>query len=189
MEGGKRPRILDMGRLIMEQSYKHVVLFVLVGAIAGLGITASQTDSSFAQTAAKPNILFIIADDMKASDLEHMPNTQTLLANRGVKFTKAWVTRSLCCPSRATVLTGQYTHNHNVWVNVELSGGFPKFVNQGLESSTIATWLQAGGYETVLIGKCLNRYGNKSPTPHIPSAGISGMPGRACTLAPTPPTR
>jgi N-acetylglucosamine-6-sulfatase len=152
----------------MEQSYKHVVLFVLVGAIAGLGITASQTDSSFAQTAAKPNILFIIADDMKASDLEHMPNTQTLLANRGVKFTKAWVTRSLCCPSRATVLTGQYTHNHNVWVNVELSGGFPKFVNQGLESSTIATWLQAGGYETVLIGKYLNRYGNKSPTPHIP---------------------
>jgi N-acetylglucosamine-6-sulfatase len=152
----------------MRKSYKQFVLFVLVGAIAGLGMTASQTDSSFAQTATKPNILFIIADDMKASDLDHMPNTQTLLANQGVKFTKAWVTRSLCCPSRATVLTGQYTHNHNVWVNVEPSGGFPKFVNQGLESSTIATWLQAGGYETVLIGKYLNRYGNDTPTPHIP---------------------
>jgi N-acetylglucosamine-6-sulfatase len=153
---------------MMRKPYKHFVLFVLVGAFATLGMTASQTDTSLAQTAAKPNILFILADDMKASDLDHMPNTQSLLTNQGVKFTKAWVTRSLCCPSRATILRGQYTHNHKVWVNVEPEGGFPKFFNQGLESSTIATWLDAGGYETVLIGKYLNRYGNDTPTTHVP---------------------
>jgi arylsulfatase A-like enzyme len=135
---------------------------------------SSQTERSFAQVAnPRPNILFILADDMKASDLDHMPNTKSLLVNQGVKFTKAWVTRSLCCPSRATMLRGQYAHNHNVWVNVEPSGGFWNFLDQGLENSTIATWLNAAGYDTILIGKYLNRYGldrngNRAPTTHVP---------------------
>ena len=141
----------------------------LLAPVSNPGMTASQMERSLAHVAnPRPNILFILADDMRASDLDHMPNTQSLLTNQGVKFTKAWVTRSLCCPSRASTLRGQYTHNHNVWVNVEPSGGFQKFYNQGLESSTIATWLHAGGYETVLIGKYLNRYGNDTPTTHVP---------------------
>ena len=121
----------------------------------------------------RPNILFILADDMKAADLEHMPKVQGLLVEQGVRFTRPWVTRSLCCPSRATILRGQYTHNHDVWVNVEPSGGFWNFFDQGHESSTIATWLNAAGYRTILIGKYLNRYGldrngNRSPTTHVP---------------------
>ena len=121
----------------------------------------------------KPNILFILADDMKARDLAHMPKTQRLLVDQGVEFDKPWVTRSLCCPSRATILRGQYTHNHGVWVNVEPSGGFWNFLDQGLENSTIATWLNAAGYDTILIGKYLNRYGldrngNRAPSTHVP---------------------
>jgi N-acetylglucosamine-6-sulfatase len=121
----------------------------------------------------RANILFILADDMRASDLDHMPRTQSLLVEQGVKFTKAWVTRSLCCPSRATILRGQYTHNHKVWVNVEPSGGFWNFFDRGLESSTVATWLNAAGYDTVLIGKYLNRYGldrngHYAPNTHVP---------------------
>src|SRR5215210_9164608 len=96
----------------MRKPYKYSVLFVLIGVFASLSMTASQTDTSLAQTAAKPNIVLILADDMRASDLDYMPNTQNLLTNQGVKFTKAWVTRSLCCPSRASTLRGQYTHNH-----------------------------------------------------------------------------
>jgi N-acetylglucosamine-6-sulfatase len=152
----------------VRRAHKHLVLFALLTLFAGLGVTASQTDASLAQTASKPNILFILTDDMKASDLDHMPNTQRLLVNQGVKFTKAWVTRSLCCPSRATILRGQYTHNHKVWVHVGPEGGFQQFYNYGLETSTIATWLHAGGYETVLIGKYLNRYGNGTSTTHVP---------------------
>ena len=110
---------------------------------------------------------------MKARDLDHMPKTQRLLVDQGVEFAKPWVTRSLCCPSRATILRGQYTHNHDVWVNVEPSGGFWKFLDEGLENSTIATWLNAAGYDTILIGKYLNRYGldrngNRAPTTHVP---------------------
>jgi arylsulfatase A-like enzyme len=136
-------------------------------------MTASDTESSLAQTAAKPNILFIRADDLRASDLRYMPKTQTLLEKQGVKFTKAWVSRSLCCPSRATIFRGQYAHNHKVWVNVPPSGGFWKFLDQGHENSTIATWLNGAGYDTILIGKYLNRYGlardgSYAPTTHIP---------------------
>ena len=114
-----------------------------------------------------------MGDDLRASDLDYMPNTQDLLTSQGVKFTKAWTTRSLCCPSRATTLRGQYAHNHKVWVNVEPSGGFWSFLDQGHESSTVATWLNSAGYDTVLIGKYLNRYGldrdsNYNPTPHVP---------------------
>jgi N-acetylglucosamine-6-sulfatase len=168
-----RFRLHQEGKTV-RRAHKHLVLFALLALFAGLGTTtASQTDTSLAQTASKPNILFILTDDMKASDLDHMPHTKRLLVNQGVKFTKAWVTRSLCCPSRATILRGQYTHNHNVWVHVGPEGGFHEFYNHGLENSTIATWLHDAGYETILIGKYLNRYGldrsgRYAPTTHVP---------------------
>src|SRR3712207_547566 len=97
------------GRLVVRKTYKHLVLFALLSGFALLGMTASQTDPGLAQAAAKPNIVFILTDDMRASDLDKvvngqyvMPNTRELLVKQGVNFTKPWVTRSLCCPSRAT---------------------------------------------------------------------------------------
>jgi N-acetylglucosamine-6-sulfatase len=165
----------------MRRAHRHLILFALLSLIAVLCMSAGQPERSLAQTAAKPNILFILTDDMKQRDLslKYMPNTQSLLADQGVEFTRAYVTRSLCCPSRASTLRGQYTHNHHVWVNVEPSGGFWNFLDQGLENSTIATWLDApglpedDGYDTILIGKYLNRYGltrsgNYAPTTHVP---------------------
>jgi len=143
-------------------------------------MTASQIDTGLAQTAAEPNILFILTDDMKARELQYMPNTQRLLADQGLKFTEAYVTRSLCCPSRATILRGQYAHNHKVWTNVNPSGGFWNFYDHDLDNSTIATWLDdpdnfddGVDYDTVLIGKYLNRYGldrngNYDPTTYVP---------------------
>ncbi len=160
--------------------HKRFVLFALLAVFTGLGLTTSAPHSGLAQTAAKPNILFILADDLRASDLKYMPRTQNLLNDRGTEFTKAWVTRSLCCPSRASTLRGQYTHNHRVWVNVPPSGGFWKFRDRGLESSTIATWLDDPDnfadrvdYDTILIGKYLNRYGlnragGYAPTTYVP---------------------
>jgi N-acetylglucosamine-6-sulfatase len=175
MEDGECPPVSRRGTYILREPYKRIVLFVLIGVFASVGITASQTQSSLAQVAdpPRPNIVFILADDMRASDLNHMPNTESLLTSQGVKFTKAWVTRSLCCPSRVSTLRGQYTHNHNVWVNVPPMGGFWNFYDNGLENSTIATWLDAAGYDTILIGKYLNRYGldrdgNYAPTTHVP---------------------
>lgn len=152
----------------------RLALFALLGLTVCLGLTASRPESGLAQAAdPRPNIVFILADDLRASDLNYMPKTQSLLTNQGVKFTKAWVTRSLCCPSRASTLRGQYAHNHKVWVNVPPVGGFWKFYDTGLEGSTVATWLNDAGYDTILIGKYLNRYGldrdgNYAPTTYVP---------------------
>jgi len=140
----------------MKQTAVTVVAAV-VGLLIWAGprfVVSHQDNSSLDQAMGpRPNILFILTDDMKASDLKYMPNTQELLANQGVNFTEAFVTRSLCCPSRATILRGQYAHNHNVWTNVPPEGSFWKFHDQGFENSTIATWLDEAGYDTILIGK------------------------------------
>jgi arylsulfatase A-like enzyme len=140
---------------------------LLFGVLAGLGLTVAQTQSMRAQTtpSTKPNILFVLTDDMRVSDLRYMPETTKLLAGGGVKFTKAFVTNSLCCPSRATILRGQYTHNHQILSNRPPLGGFEKFRSLGRENSTIATWLDDAGYDTMLIGKYLNEYDNTTYAP------------------------
>jgi N-acetylglucosamine-6-sulfatase len=153
-----------------------VAIASLVGLLILVGsrFVPGSKDSSADQAAgSRPNILFILTDDMRASDLHYMPNTRNLLQKHGEKFTNAWVTRSLCCPSRATILRGQYAHNHKVWTNVSPSGGFWRFYDRGLENSTIATWLHDAGYDTVLIGKYLNPYGvdrdgNYAPSTYVP---------------------
>jgi arylsulfatase A-like enzyme len=64
---------------------------------------------------------------MREDDFEHMPLTRKLLAGQGLTFSNAFVTHSLCCPSRASILRGQYTHNHQVLTNKYPEGGFEKF--------------------------------------------------------------
>jgi N-acetylglucosamine-6-sulfatase len=112
----------------------------------------------------KPNIVFILTDDMRLADFEYMTQTRQLFTQQGLIFENAFVTHSLCCPSRASTLRGQYTHNHQVLTNARPEGGFEKFRSMGHEDSTVATWLKSGGYQTVLIGKYLNGYGRADPS-------------------------
>jgi arylsulfatase A-like enzyme len=78
------------------------------------------------------------------------------------------VTHSTCCPSRSSILRGQYSHNHQVQQNGGPYGGAKAFRDNGHERSNVATWLKAGGYRTVLIGKYLNGYGEEDPTTYVP---------------------
>jgi len=110
------------------------------------------------EPAERPNIILILADDMRADDLEHMPKTQDLIVGEGVEYERAFATTPLCCPSRASILRGQYAHNHEIWNNRPPEGGFEKFRSLGHEGSTVATWLKEEGYETALLGKYLNGY-------------------------------
>lgn len=149
----------------MRKVRRLLAAFAMLGFIAGFGLTAGQTESGVAQTASRPNILFVLTDDMNVSDLRYMPKTKNLLAEGGVKFTNAFVTNSLCCPSRSTILRGQYSHNHKVLGNFSPLGGFEKFRDLGRERSTIATWLDDAGYQTVFLGKYLNGYDNTRYVP------------------------
>ncbi|MCZ7582414.1 MAG: sulfatase [Deltaproteobacteria bacterium] len=93
-----------------------------------------------------------------------MPNLKRYIIDEGLEFTDSFVSDPLCCPSRATFLTGQYSHNNNVWNNNAPLGSV---VNLD-ESSTVATWLQAAGYRTAIVGKYLNGYGDLTERTYIP---------------------
>ncbi len=87
-----------------------------------------------------------------------------MLLEKGASFDNAFASYPLCCPLRATILTGLYAHNHEVKGNLPPDGGFEKFRDEGLEGDTIATLLQEEGYRTGLFGKYLNGYGKEDPT-------------------------
>jgi N-acetylglucosamine-6-sulfatase len=111
-----------------------------------------------AGTPDRPNMILILTDDLDAASISHMPNLRSLLIERGTTFENAFVTDPLCCPSRATILRGQYAHNHGVLANELPHGGFKKFRSLGRGNSTVATWLQDEGYRTILVGKYMNDY-------------------------------
>src|SRR5919112_6445240 len=83
------------------------------------GISCSKRGNTGVLTA-KPNIVFIIADDMRKDDLTYMPKTRSVLKTKGMSFSNAFVSNALCCPSRATIMRGQYAHNTGVWANKDV---------------------------------------------------------------------
>jgi arylsulfatase A-like enzyme len=107
----------------------------------------------------RPNIVLIITDDQRWDTMQYMPLINSLLGSEAVKFSEAFVSTPLCCPSRSGTLTGLYTHNHGVFQNYPPNGG-ATFFN---DSSTLATWLEDTGYRTGLYGKYLNDYDALSP--------------------------
>jgi N-acetylglucosamine-6-sulfatase len=121
-----------------------------------------------AQVNARPNIVLILTDDMRADDLAHLPAVQSLLVDQGVTLTNFLATNPSCAPARASILRGQYAHNHGVMRGKGEVGGIEQFVNDGDENSTIATWLQDAGVRTALVGKYLNGYGKGEELIYIP---------------------
>lgn len=103
-----------------------------------------------------PNVLMFMLDDMRADDLRYMPHTRRLIAAQGVSFANAFAPYPLCCPARASMMTGTYTHNHGVYSHLP-PYGFSRFD----DSSTFATWLRTAGYRTAYLGKYLNGYGRQ----------------------------
>ena len=106
----------------------------------------------------EPNMILILTDDQRFDEVANMPNVERRLVGKGMTFSNAFVSNPLCCPSRATVQTGEYSHSMHVYSNAPGDGGWEMFHGSGEDRSTIATWLQAVGYRTALIGKYLNGY-------------------------------
>ncbi len=135
---------------------------VAAAAVAAPGRQATRGTELLPEA---PNIVVIMADDLDLAGLNRlitlgaMPYLRAEVVDQGTTFTNAFVTNSLCCPSRATFLTGLYFHNHGVRTNT-LDGGVSKFDDR----RTLATWLQAGGYRTGHVGKYLNGYGREDLT-------------------------
>jgi arylsulfatase A-like enzyme len=139
-------------------------------SLLGIVLTASgvllvsslvRTPAPAPDSASRPNILVIMTDDQTVDDMRVLPKTRALLAAKGTSFTNSFVAYPLCCPSRATFLTGQYPHNHGVLANSGPNGGYQRLDH----SNTLPVWLQEAGYYTAHLGKYLNNYGVDSPEP------------------------
>lgn len=118
----------------------------------------------------RPNIVFILADDLDADlgSMEYLPAVRRLIGEPGTTFAHFYVPVSLCCPSRSTILLGQFVHNHQVYGNDPPSGGFFKFQALHHDRGTIATALRAAGYRTALLGKYLNGYPDPAHRAYVP---------------------
>ncbi len=121
----------------------------------------------------RPNLLVLMTDDLEVDDLKALPSVRRL-AEQGTTFSNSFVGYSLCCPSRATYLSGQYNHNNGVLSNAAPDGGFARLDH----TNTLPVWLQAAGYHTTHVGKYLNGYENAATRSTVPP-GYSDWQGLA----------
>ena len=139
-----------MGKTIrLVASVATAVFFASVVVL----VTVSGSIDSVA-AAERPNILFVMTDDQPQGMMMAMPEVRGRVQGMGMKLSNAYVSESLCCPSRASILRGQYPHNTGVVTN----GGLPTFRASGKEGNTVAHWLGRQGYSRALVGKYMNGY-------------------------------
>ena len=105
----------------------------------------------------RPNIVFVLTDDLSTDLVRYMPHVLAM-ERQGLTFTNYFVSDSLCCPSRASIFTGNFPHDTRIYGNFGSEGGFQAFHRRGEERHTFAVALQRAGYRTAMMGKYLNGY-------------------------------
>ncbi|HEY7107546.1 MAG TPA: sulfatase [Acidimicrobiia bacterium] len=145
-----------------------LALVAAMGAIA-VGGRGAPPITSRTTPGRRPNILFVLTDDLDQAEMRDLPHVGQLVGRPGATFDDYFVSNSLCCPSRVTTLRGQYAHNTGVWSNGGTNGGFEVAYTEGLERDTVATRLAARGYRTLLAGKYLNGYPNLAGAEYRPA--------------------
>lgn len=140
----------------MRTLQRTLTALVALGLVWAPAPTTAQTDPP------PPNIVVVMTDDQRWNLFDSMPIVRDDLKARGLTLTRAVASSPLCCPSRASFLTGTYQHTNGVWSNGAggVPGGWSDF--RPLEDDTLATWLDAAGYQTGLVGKYMNQY--RDPT-------------------------
>jgi N-acetylglucosamine-6-sulfatase len=143
-----------------------MVLFAMViphGAGGAVKAGTPQAPSAAADSN-RPNVILVMADDMRVDDLRFAPAIRAQIGRHGLSFENSFSPFPLCCPARASLLTGQYAHNHHVYWHEK-----PYAYGSFDDSRTLATALSRVGYRTGFVGKYLNRYGQDA-------SNVSGAP-------------
>ena len=150
-----------MAELRTPPSRLRALLILLISAAAAATLIGVAGPSSGADAAAEqPNFIHVLTDDQTIDSLVHMRRTERLVKAEGTSFVNHFATQPLCCPSRASFLTGQYPHNHGVLSNEPPYG----FAAMDFEN-TLYTALDDAGYRTGWIGKVLNAQGSEAVEP------------------------
>jgi N-acetylglucosamine-6-sulfatase len=143
-----------------------ILLVGLLSVAVALVPAGSEAKKRKRAKQARPNIVVIMDDDQNVEMQRFLTKTNAAIGAHGVTFDNSFVNYSLCCPSRSTLLTGQYAHNHGVRGNQLPSGGYSKIAPT--LGNSLPVWLQRAGYYTAHIGKFLNGYGTTSPDTEVP---------------------
>ncbi len=126
-------------------------------AVTATGSLTSTMPPAIDRRGSKPNIVFVLTDDLSLDLLRYMPRVQQM-ARQGASFQNYFVTDSLCCPSRSSIFTGEFPHDTGVFTNSGADGGIGAFYSHGNEQNGFNIRLQQAGYRTALMGKYLNGY-------------------------------
>jgi len=153
LRGSSSPWIRRRRRGLAIGALGAIVALLVLGAGAFEGTAPAQT------TQARPNVVLVMTDDQTVEQMQALERVRGQIGRAGTTFTRNFSTFPLCCPSRATYLTGQYSHNHGVRDSRPPAGGFYKLDS----SNTLPVWLRDAGYATAHIGKYLNGYGTQAP--------------------------
>jgi arylsulfatase A-like enzyme len=143
-----------MGRV---PSFVRNSLLACLAVFATILSPAGDGDRAAAQ--GQPNILVILTDDQRFDTMGVMPRTLRWFGQEGVQFPDAYVTTPLCCPSRASIMTGRFVHNHKVRNNYEA----PTLDQR----QTVQRYLHDAGYFTAISGKYLNFWDLPVNPPHF----------------------
>jgi N-acetylglucosamine-6-sulfatase len=135
-----------------------LVVLMLSGCVSVSRSSPSPSSSPVPQrAAAKPNIVFVLTDDLSSDLVQYMPHVLGL-ERQGTTFSNYFVVDSLCCPSRSSIFTGQYPHDDGVFTNEGPDGGYAAFNRHRDAGKSFAVTLHRAGYRTALMGKYLNGY-------------------------------
>jgi arylsulfatase A-like enzyme len=135
--------------LTSRRAIAAVVLGAAVLAVMALLVQLWRTPPADVRPEIR-NVVIIMTDDQDVDSLPVMRKLMAFPEGSWINFTSAITNHSICCPARATVLTGQYSHVTGVTSNAlgaELD-----------DTNTLAVWLDRAGYQTGLVGKYLNGY-------------------------------
>jgi N-acetylglucosamine-6-sulfatase len=132
----------------------------------GSGSDGSDSNGSEAKPPARPNVVVILTDDLDKSLMPYMPHVNQLIRDQGAEFTNFYVEQSSCCPSRASILSGLYAHNHGVIGNTWPQGGYDRW-KQTKQDDDLPVWLDRSGYRNAMLGKYFNEY------PYHPGSHLS----------------
>ena len=147
---------LSVSRRTTRRTAAALVMLALAATLS----VAPEVTPARAQTDDRINVLVIVTDDQRAvGTLSVMPRTRGWFKRKGLVFRNAYATTPQCCPSRASIMTGRYAHNHGVENNDQTAN---------LDhDTTIQRHLRDAGYQTALVGKFLNRWDLTQPPPHF----------------------
>ncbi len=161
-----------------------MALAAALAAACLLALSPWSGGRSHASHGGPPHVIMITTDDQTVRDMVALPQTQALIGAAGISFTNAYASYPLCCPSRATLLTGQHAHNHGVLGNTAPDGGYEMLRDE----ETLPVWLGRSNYRPLHIGKMPNGYGASDPTYVPPGWGPFPAGGEFYGFLPDPPS-